>query len=157
MKVATSSVPGFAASLLPTFVVLAFGCGAAPARRPASRPTIAVLGIDAPIEEQAAARALTDALRSEAASPRSRFALAPHRERELSEMKELGNCANESASCMADIGADLEVDFMIYGRLDHGAVSLKLMDVAKRFNRRALAAPAGRPGALFAKLGASVE
>ena len=116
-----------------------------------------MLGIDAVGEDAAAARELTAALRAEAASPRSRYALAPHRERELAEMKELANCANESASCMADIGADLEVDFMIYGRLDHGTVKLELMDVAKRFNRRAISVAVGPPGALFAKLGASAE
>ncbi len=126
-------------------------------RAPQPRPTIAVLGIDAIDDDAAAARELTAALRAEAASPRSRYTLAPHRERELVEMKELANCANESASCMADIGADLEVDFMIYGRLDHGTVKLELMDVAKRFNRRAIAVPIAPAGPLYARLGATVE
>jgi len=139
---------------------IATGCAAADVTAPRARPpkpTIAVLGLDAVGDDAPAARELTVALRAEAASPRSRYALAPHRERELAEMKELANCANESASCMADIGADLEVDFMIYGRLDHGTVKLELMDVAKRFNRRAIAVPIAPAGPLYARLGATVE
>ncbi len=140
--------------------IAATGCAAshvqAP-RVPRTRPTIAVLGIEAADRDAAVARELTAALRAEAASPRSRYALAPHRERELAEMKDLANCANESASCMADIGADLEVDFMIYGRLDHGTVKLELMDVAKRFNRRAITVPIAPAGPLYARLGATVD
>ena len=128
-----------------------------PSRPPSSRPTIAVLGLDAVGDDVTVARELTAGLRAEAASPRSRYALAPHRERELAEMKELANCANESASCMADIGADLEVDFMIYGRLDHGTVKLELMDVAKRFNRRAITVPIAPAAPLYARLGASAK
>ena len=65
---------------------------------------------------------------------------------------------------MADIGAFLEVDFMIYGKLEPRgggfAASLDLMDVAKRFNRRAAvvpvsADPRGAAKDAFAKLAGS--
>jgi hypothetical protein len=138
--------------------LVAIGCGADAPAKPrhahAPLPTIAVLGLDG---DQPAASELTQALRAEAASPRSRFALAPKRERELAEMRELANCANESASCMADIGADLEVDFLIYGHLERGTVKLALMDVAKRFNRRAISVPVAAAAPLYAQLGATNE
>jgi hypothetical protein len=121
-------------------------CAHAPAV-PRHRPSIAVLGLE-PVGAGAEpiATQLTDALRGQVALDDSRFAIS-HEARGLVELKELASCHNDAPSCMSEIGAYLEVDYMLYGKLERRAegdvLTLDLMDVAKRINRRALAVPAG--------------
>jgi hypothetical protein len=135
-----------------------------PAKPPKPKPLLAVIGLE-PVPDdpdtRAAARALTDQLR--ASVPPSWFRLAPSRD-ELADMKELASCKNDAPSCMSEIGAFLDVDFMIYGKLEQrGGVlvaSLDLLDVHKRFNRRAAqirlsADPAATARDAFVQLGVS--
>jgi len=101
---------------------------------PQPQPRLAVLGLepddpaDAPL-----ARELTTALRSVAA--------AADIDRDLADMKQLGTCANEAAACIAAIGADLRVDYLVYGHVANGHLALALMDVAAHINRRVARAP----------------
>jgi hypothetical protein len=120
-------------------LLAAVGCTRAPAAHPQPHARLAVLGLAAPDEAGArdVARALTDELRRLAAG---HYDVSERRD-ELTDMMELASCPNDAPSCIADIGSYLEVDYLIYGRLDPAAVgyklSLQLMDVVERYNRRA--------------------
>jgi hypothetical protein len=130
-----------------TLLALAACRGEQP-RPPRAKPSLAVIGFDAPGDARAhaVAAALTDALRALVAGRDSRFELAVRGE-DLPELEELASCPDRAApSCLADIGAFLDVDYLIYGKLeargDGFAVTVELLDVAHRFNRRAYFAPA---------------
>jgi len=134
-------------------VLVAAACGA-PARRPApvavtgrhpERPGLAVLRIEPVAGDAAAAQvavALTGELRAQVAAPTSRFELAPRKQDDLGELRQLASCPDgNAASCLADIGSYLDVDFLVYGKLERAgdgyALALDLLDVHRRFNRRA--------------------
>ena len=116
-----------------------------------------MLGLEPVDADATVATQLTAAVRAEASSADSRFATT-REARGVVELRELASCRNDAPSCMAEIGAYLEVDFMLYGKLERGTLTLYLMDVGKRINRRALAVPVGAPAATarsaFDQLGA---
>lgn len=110
-------------------------------RADAKPQRIAVLGI-APQDEgdaksatktTALAKALTDALRNRA-NRGGAYELAPNSNKELTELKLLSDCLDETPDCMAGIGRDLGADLLVYGHLerkrDGYAVNLTLLDVA---------------------------
>jgi len=111
-----------------------------------------------------AAVELTVALRAAADAPASRFELTGRRD-QLADLLALASCPpGDPPACLAEIGAYLNVDYMIYGHLvrrgEGWALALDLMDVARRFNRRAVVQPvttdrAATARAAYAKLGAA--
>ena len=118
---------------------------------PAPLGTLAILGLepDDPASE-GRAHAATVALRAAATAP---FALdAAASDHELAAEKQTASCANEAAACMAAIGADLRVDYLIYGALRGDQLTLSLLDVRAHVNRRVASAPAADPGAAYHRL-----
>jgi len=110
------------------------------------KPKIAVLGLEvqttggAPDPESTKiARDLTDGLRRKALGGAGQYVMAPNSERELIDEKLMASCLDENPKCMAQIGAGLKTDFLLYGRIDRNTkdcgdgyrVTLKLLDVAK--------------------------
>jgi hypothetical protein len=106
---------------------------------PVDRPKVAVLGLeqvgdggpDAPIDTHVLGASIRALARREGP-----YALAPNSDKELVDEKLMNNCADESVSCMAAIGAGIGADMLVYGHLeqsgDHYGVSLKLLDVARK-------------------------
>jgi hypothetical protein len=122
--------------LIAVAVVAACASPAPHAERPHKpKPLVAVLGVESADDESRAA-AITDELRARAGASNSKFRLSPRTET-LTDMKQLASCPRDASSCMSEIGAFLDVDYLIYGKLDHGVLLLDLLDVSKRFNRRA--------------------
>jgi hypothetical protein len=113
-------------------------------QRAAERPVLAVLGLEARPDDavpRALAARLTDELRTVVA--RSRFELSP-RHAQLVELQQLASCPDRDApACLADIGSFLDVDYLLYGRLERRgeafSVRLGLLDVARRVTRRVYA------------------
>ena len=99
------------------------------------------LTADDPADASRAA-ALTVELRALVAPP---YVLAGA-DRSLAELTQLATCPSESAACMAAIGADLRVDYLVYGHLDrdHTHLHLALLDVAAHVNRRVATAATAR-------------
>jgi len=109
------------------------------------KPKIAVLGLEvqatggAPDQETTKiARNLTDGLRQRALSGAGQYTMAPNSERELIDEKLMASCLDEAPKCMAQIGAGLKADFLLYGRVDKTKekdceyrITLRLLDVAK--------------------------
>ncbi|MEZ4366670.1 MAG: hypothetical protein R2939_10340 [Kofleriaceae bacterium] len=112
---------------------------AAPARA-AGKPQVAVLGLEV-IDDGTGldpalighAKELTEALRRRPKSGTGPYQLAAGSERDLAELKFIRNCENEASDCMAQIGSELGVAFLIYGKLEKRPggvqVSLKLFGV----------------------------
>jgi len=141
-------------------VIVLAACSSAPphAERPAKpKPLVAVLGLES-ADDAERATAVTDQLRMLAGAASSKFRLSPRTDT-LADMKQLASCPRDASSCMAEIGSFLDVDYLIYGKLDHGVLSLDLLDVGKRFNRRAahvtVSDPASAARAAMAQLGAA--
>lgn len=119
--------------LLATVLTLVVGGSHAEAK-----PTIAVLGLEVidngnvDKETTGAAQRLANELRIQAKRPDGKFAFAPNSEKDLLELKLLSGCSDEGRSCMADIGADLGADRLLYGKLERRQkgyqVSLKLLN-----------------------------
>jgi hypothetical protein len=109
------------------------------------KPLVAVLGLES-ADDATRAAAVTGELRTLAGGANSKFRLSPRTET-LTDMKQLASCPRDASSCMADIGSFLDVDYLIYGKLDHGVLSLDLLDVTKRFNRRAAHVTVSDPAA----------
>lgn len=121
-------------------------CGTAAAEK--DKPKIAVLGLEAASESGGlvdqgttkVARNLTEGLRNHAASARSVYRLAPSSNRELIDEKLMKSCDSEKPECMAPIGAEVNADFLMYGRVDKTSengisgyrVSIKLLDVKNK-------------------------
>jgi hypothetical protein len=110
------------------------------------KPTLGVLGIEVQVttgkadgEDVRIAKDLTDGLRSRAKAGQGRFALGPNTDKDLLEEKISKSCENEAKSCMAAIAADLNVDFLMFGKIEKKAlgnttgyqISLKLLDAHK--------------------------
>ncbi len=133
-------------------ISVALGCGHAvapsppPHPNPRPRPRLAVLGLtaDDPVDAPRAA-ALTRELRTLIATPYA-LATSAGADRSLAELTQLATCPSESAACMAAIGADLRVDYLVYGHLDrdHTHLHLALLDVAAHVNRRVATAATAR-------------
>jgi hypothetical protein len=135
-----------AARVIAVTIVAACASPAPHAERPHEpKPVVAVLGLDS-ADDATRAAAITDELRARAGSTRSKFRLSPRTDT-LTDMKQLASCRRDSSSCMAEIGSFLDVDYLIYGKLDHGVLALDLLDVSKRFNRRAAHVTASDPAA----------
>jgi hypothetical protein len=117
--------------------IVALGLAARPAA--AAKPAIAVLGLEvvtadgnADAQADSLSRQLTEGLRgrAQAGGP---YKLAPNSNKDLLEMKLLSGCADEDKKCMAGIGAELDADRLLFGKLerrdDGFQVSLKLLNV----------------------------
>src|SRR5438094_6157820 len=130
--------------LVSGFVLAAAFVHASPAY--ADKPKIAVLGLEvqtngatADPESTLIAKWLTTGMRNRA-SGRGPYQLAANSARELIDEKLMKGCENEKPDCMAQIGAELHADFLLYGRIDKMIkndvsvfqVSLKLLDVANK-------------------------
>ncbi|MBX3155242.1 MAG: hypothetical protein KF773_04520 [Deltaproteobacteria bacterium] len=113
----------------------------------ADKPRIAVLGLEAGLDngvvDQATtrvAKTLTNGLRSHAASVKSTYQLAPGSNRELLDEKLMKSCDSEKPECMAPIGTELTTDYLLFGRVDKATeggvqgyrLQIKLLDVKKR-------------------------
>lgn len=113
----------------------------------AGKPTIAILGLEviddgSGIEPKTTqfSKELTEELRKRPKAGTGPYALAPGSDKDLLEMKLLSGCESEGKDCMADIGADLAADRLLYGKVEKRSngyqVSLKLLNVgAKTFER----------------------
>jgi len=103
-----------------------------------AKPTIAVLGLEVidngnvDKETTRAAQRLAQELRTQAKRPDGKFDFAPNSEKDLLELKLLSGCSDEGRTCMAEIGADLGADRLLYGKLERRQrgyqVSLKLLN-----------------------------
>jgi hypothetical protein len=92
-----------------------------------ARTKLAILGIegvdegDVASQEKtaAAAKQFTEALRSRVSGLSSRgFVVPPNSMRELSEVKIIDSCLDESIACMAQAGKTMGADKVLYGKLD---------------------------------------
>ena len=125
------------------FILLFLLCGTAAA----GKPTIAILGLEviddgSGIEPKTTqfSKELTEELRKRPKAGTGPYALAPGSDKDLLEMKLLSGCESEGKDCMANIGADLAADRLLYGKVEKRSngyqVSLKLLNVgAKTFER----------------------
>jgi hypothetical protein len=110
----------------------------------AARQKVAVLGLEP--EDAAAAKVAswaTVAMRNKAASLNQKFEVPVGGKRDLAEVKLLSDCVDEKVDCMAQIGKDLGVERLLYGKVTHTrsggyTLSLKYLDVpGKRLERAA--------------------
>lgn len=105
-----------------------------------AKPKIAILGIEVTgMVDQAAtnvARDLTEGMRQRAKSGGGPFALAPNSDRELIDEKVIKQCDSEEASCMSEIGKDIDTDVLVYGKLEKDGggfqATIVMLDVKKR-------------------------
>jgi hypothetical protein len=105
-----------------------------------ARPKLVVLGLEVTGESATdqkateAAKALTRELRREAARSGGPFELAANGNKDLVEMRLLGDCSDDSRRCMAEMGKQLRADRLLYGKLERTkrgySVSLRLLHVA---------------------------
>ncbi len=95
--------------MLRAFAGLVVMCGVAYAK-----PTVAVLGLE---PDSDIARAITDGARNAARGDNSPYELAPSSNVTLGEAKAQHHCDSEADACMAEIGRDLGVDVVVYGRV----------------------------------------
>jgi hypothetical protein len=118
-----------------------------------AKPKLAVLGIEALDDGDAAsmqkttanAKALTDALRTRAAQVPT-YDLAVGGQRDLSELKLLADCFEETVDCMAGIGKEVGADVIIYGHLEKKkgggyTITLKMLDVAAQREGKSVTRP----------------
>lgn len=108
-----------------------------------AKPKIAILGLEvvgtADKDSVRIANELTAALRARPRSGQGPYSLAPGSEKALLDEKLLAKCETEAPACMAQIGANVGADFLLYGKIEKksGApagyqVMLKLLSVAKK-------------------------
>jgi hypothetical protein len=105
----------------------------------AGKQSIGILGLEvegsAPTAaDTSVARELTNALRKRANVPsNNNYTLASGADKELFDEKLVKNCDSEAPSCMAAIGNDLNVDALMYGKIQkegqNYVVTIKLLDV----------------------------
>ncbi len=106
----------------------------------AAKPKIAVLGIEVTgLVDQGAtnvARDLTEGMRQRAKVGSGPYQLAPGSDRELIDEKVIKQCETEEASCMAEIGKDIETDVLVYGKLEKDGggfqATITMLDVKNR-------------------------
>ncbi len=105
-----------------------------------AKPKIAILGIEVTGSvDQAAtnvARDLTEGMRQRAKISSGPYQLAPGSDRELIDEKVIKQCETEEASCMSEIGNDIETDVLVYGKLEKDGggfqATIIMLDVRKR-------------------------
>lgn len=121
--------------LLATFVVATPG-------RAEAKQKLAVLGVEAEDANDSTsdttanlARWLTQGLRARAGKT-SKYEVPASANKDLAEMKLLSDCLDEKPECMAQMGKDLGVERMIFGKLSKTKqgwnVSLKLINIQTR-------------------------
>jgi hypothetical protein len=108
----------------------------------AGKPQIAILGLEIDVnsgvdpETTKAAKDLTAALRERPKAGTGPYAAAPSGDKELIDEKLLKNCDSEAPACMASIGAELNAEALMYGKLEKSGntykVSLRVLNVARR-------------------------
>ena len=115
----------------------------------AGKPTVAVLGLEVidtsggSIDQASTtvAHDLTEELRKRAKLPTGPYQLQSGADKELIDEKLIKNCDNEAIPCMSAIGSSLGADFLVYGRVekrpDGYAVTINLLNVAKKKFERA--------------------
>jgi hypothetical protein len=112
------------------------------ASRAEAKQKIAVLGIE-PDDTTGTSdkttnlsRWITDGLRQRAQQAKAKFELGANTNKDLSEMKLVADCLDERLECMSNIGGDLGVDHVIYGKLSKTktgwTLSLKYLNVATK-------------------------
>ncbi|HEY4239452.1 MAG TPA: PEGA domain-containing protein [Kofleriaceae bacterium] len=112
-----------------------------------SKPQIGILGLEVSdtgsgIDPQTTnvAREITNELRARARMPTGQYTNNPSAEKELIDEKLLKNCDNEGLACMSEIGRDLQVELLMYGKIekatDHGQpiykIYIKLLNVGRK-------------------------
>jgi len=121
--------------LLATFVVATPG-------RAEAKQKLAVLGVEAEDASESTsdttanlARWLTQGMRARAGKT-SKYEVPASANKDLGEMKLLSDCLDEKPECMAQMGKDLGVERMIYGKLSRSKggwnLSLKLINIQTR-------------------------
>jgi hypothetical protein len=121
--------------LLATFVVATPG-------RAEAKQKLAVLGVEAEDGSESTAdttanlaRWLTQGMRARAGKA-SKYEVPASANKDLAEMKLLSDCLDEKPECMAQMGKDLGVERMIFGKLSRTKqgwnVSLKLINIQTR-------------------------
>lgn len=108
----------------------------------AGKPQIAILGLEIDVnsgvdpETTKVAKDLTAALRDRAKAGTGPYTPSPSGDKELIDEKLLKNCDSEAASCMAEIGRELNAEVLMYGKLEKTGssykVSIKLLNVTKK-------------------------
>lgn len=113
------------------------------------RASVAVLGLEV-IDDGSGidtktikfAEEMTEALRQRGKMGTGPFTLAPGSDKNLTEMKLLGSCENEAMACMAQIGAELAADYLVFGKVEKRSngyqLSLKLVNVPRKTFERSL-------------------
>jgi hypothetical protein len=122
-------------------VLTAFVLVAGPSRAEA-KYRIAVLGVEpddagATAEKTAnLARWATDALRARAQQARAKFDIGANTDKNVGDLKLVSDCLDEKLDCMVQIGQDLGVERMVYGKLSKTktgwVLSLKYLNVAAK-------------------------
>ena len=112
-----------------------------------ARPSVAVLGLEVidksgtptPVDTNVASE-LTQGLRARAKAGTGPYQIAPGSDKELIDEKLLKNCDDEKPSCMSAIGAELNAEFLMYGRIEKigGAynVTVVLLDVKRKLREK---------------------
>ena len=130
----------------PVFICLSILAISASIAHANAKPVkLAILGIEAVDEGDVAsqektasvAKSFTDALRARAALLQSKgYSIPPNSNRELTEVKILSNCLDESVGCMTAVGKELGADKVLYGKLDKGkgnyTLTIKLLNVTSK-------------------------
>jgi hypothetical protein len=125
---------------LSCLVLVLLGLGAAPVF---AKPSIAVLGLEVidpsgtpTAQDTQVAKELSDGLRARAKAGTGQYMLAPGSDKELIDQKLLNNCDDEKPACMAAIGAQLNAEVLMFGRIQKEGkayqVTLKVLDVGKK-------------------------
>lgn len=105
-----------------------------------AKPKIAILGLEVTgtVNQEATklARDLTDGMRQRAKAGTSPYTLAPNSDRELIDEKVLRQCEAENATCMSEIGNDIDASILVYGKLEKDGkgfqATIVMLDVKKR-------------------------
>lgn len=105
-----------------------------------AKPKIAILGLEVTgTVDQAAttvARDLTEGMRQRAKAGGGPYSLAPNSDRELIDEKLIKQCETENASCMSEIGNDIDTHVLVYGKLEKDGrgfqATIVMLDVQKR-------------------------
>jgi hypothetical protein len=113
-----------------------------------AKTKLAVLGIEAVDEGDvssqektaAAARSFTEALRGRVNLLASKYSIPPKSFKELTEVKILSNCLDESTACMSQVGKELDAEKVLFGKLEKEkggyTLTVRMLNVATKSYER---------------------
>jgi hypothetical protein len=107
-------------------VILGVVAGALfPHRATAAKQRIAILGVE-PIDSDKTtqgrtarfAKLLTEGMRNQVTTGATSYDMALNSQRDLTEVKLVSDCLDESVGCLASIGRDLRADILVFGHIE---------------------------------------